>query len=232
MSFRHKVNALIAGALVLATTGSPALADDGLPLARIARDLGYAYTYLPYENAVALYRPGATIVVRPGDGFFSANERREPVYGMIPVYRNNDVYVSKRFVGEIRNVGRRATERTDAAPARDVTANGAVAPAIVRPPLGHVESIGATYDAVADAIVVRGRATPGSLVALAVRATLAATVPAVTVDSGATYARADGSFATRLGFGIDQYPESTFVVDASGLADAKIVSTKVPARVR
>ena len=123
MRLRHKFDLRWALALAaFAATTSPARADDSVALARVARDLGFSYAYLAYENAVALRRPGATIVVRPGDAFFSANDRREPVYGMVPVYRKNDVYVSRAFVDAPANrfhVGRIADRPGPCDSARD-----------------------------------------------------------------------------------------------------------------
>lgn len=216
-----------------AAVGTPLLAaaDDSIALASVARELGFAYTYLPYENAVSLYRPGATIVVRPGDAFFSANERREPVYGVVPFYRHNDVYVSRAFVDEIRDLGRTvgsiAIVGTTPAEAPEIAEPGvgrhAAAPAIA---LGRVESLVASYDATSDTIAVRGRATPGSRVALAVKATLGKEIPIVTVDRAVATTSVDGRFTATMTSGSDHFAPSLYTVEAAGVRDAApIVAT-------
>ncbi len=234
MSFRHKVSTSAALALAVATlAGAPASADDAVSLASVARELGFSYAYLPYENAVSLHRPGATVVVRPGDPFFSANERREPVYGMVPVYRRNDVYVSRAFIDEIRGLGRQFAGRTDRTERAEISAGSLPVVAQAAPAQatsGSVTALVATYDAKNDAILVSGHATAGSRVTLAVKATLADALPVVTVERAATYAAADGSFAGTLSFGADQFSESHYVVEARGSDDAVPVVAKVPAR--
>ncbi len=230
MRFRHKRIFQPALALAIAAASTaPVLADDTVSLARVARELGFSYRYLAYENAVALQRPGATIVVRPGDGFFSANERREPVYGIVPVYRHNDVYVSRAFVDEIRDLGRVPGGRSASGPI-EVLAVVPPRPAPAQAPSGKVSRLEAAYDSATDAIVVRGRATPGSRVALAVRATLSEILPVVTVERASTYAAADGTFAVRLGFGSDNFQESRYVVEATGESDARAMTATVPTR--
>ena len=225
MSLRHNVTRFGTAALVLGLT-SPALADATIPLARVARDLGFAYAYLPYENAVSLARPGATIVVRPGDAFFFANERREPVYGIVPVYRNNDVYVSRAFVDEIRGLGSRAA-RVGADIGADAAAPGSVAP--TEPP-GSVSGATATYDERTDRAVVRGTATPDSIVGVVLKGELASNLPVVVLDRTYVVAAGDGSFEARLSFGADHFAPSQFVVEAYGSRNARPVVARVPGR--
>ncbi|GAC1306754.1 MAG: hypothetical protein NVSMB19_19120 [Vulcanimicrobiaceae bacterium] len=230
MRVRHKIFSSAAFAVAVAASPIlPALADDAVSLTSVARELGFSYAYLPYENAVSLSRPGATVVVRPGDPFFSANERREPVYGIVPEYRRNDVYVSRAFIDEIRDLGRRAGDR--ASTAGVASAIVPMRPAPVQPPSGSVTTLAAAYDPTDDAILVRGSATAGSRVALAVKATLSESLPIVTVDRLVTYAGADGNFVASLSFGSDHFAQSRYVVEAAGSGNAAAVVAPVPARV-
>jgi len=230
MSYRHKI--LGSAVLTLAIAGwagGAAVADDALPLAQVARELGFTYTYLPYENAVSLSRTGATIVVRPGDAFFSANERREPVYGVVPFYQRNDVYVSRAFVEEIRNLGTLLGPR-DAA-GQIVVLGTAPQATAAQPPRGSVTTMAATYDATNDTILVRGRATAGAPIALAVRATLSENLPVISVDRAIAYAGADGAFVARLTFGSGNFAPARFIVAASGAENVSPVIAEVPPRV-
>lgn len=211
MSLRHNITR-VGAAMFAVGFASPGLADDAVPLATVARELGFTYAYLPYENAVSLARPGATVIVRPGDAFFSVNERREPVYGIVPVYRNNDVYVSRAFVDEIRGAGSRATSAT--------TGNGnftlPTRPLAPSEPPGRVATAIATYDERDDRALVSGMATPGSIVGVALRAELAAGIPVVVLDRTYVVASDDGTFAAHLSFGFDHFAPSRYVVEAYG----------------
>lgn len=235
MSFRHKV-LIGAAALTVAIVSSAPLtsfAEETMALERVASDLGFAYTYLPYENAVSLYRPGATIVVRPGDAFFSANERREPVYGVVPFYRNNDVYVSRAFVDEIRELGHGfgRVEIVGVPTTAGVLAGGnAPSPVTPTTPRGIVDTLAATYDATSDTIVVRGRATAGSRIALVVKSTLAQDLPVVIVDRAITFATTDGTFAATLTSGSDHFAQSRLVVEAAGNDNVAPVVASVAGR--
>ena len=203
-------------ALAVAATLAPAAADDGIALVRVARDLGYRYAYLPVENAVSLSRPGTTIVVRPGDSFFSVNARREPVYGMVPTYRNNDVVVSRAFESEIRAYAPRVSvvDQRDVHPAQD----GVSTP--IAPETGNVATVRAYYQQSESTIFVEGKATPGSRVTLVLRADLSENLPVVTLDGVDTFADANGRFHTNLDSAPDRFTFSRFFVEATAPGDA------------
>ena len=228
MSLRHNISTL--GVIALFTgLVAPASADDAIALATVARQLGFTYAYLPYENAVSLARSGATIVVRPGDAFFTANERREPVYGMVPEYRNNDVFVSPAFVEEIRGLGRRV-DRVDAEAARANSDAAILRPVAAIVPAGRVASAVASYDALEDRAIVRGIATPGSYVGIRLRAALSESLPMLTLDRTTVVAGADGTFVAHLSFGSDRFAPSHYTVEAYGTNDDRPIVTRVPER--
>lgn len=228
MSLRHNISALGVIALAAGLVG-PAAADDAIALATVARQLGFTYNYLPYENAVSLARTGATIVVRPGDSFFTANERREPVYGMVPEYRDNDVFVSPAFVEEIRSLGRPA-DRADAEALRASSDAAILRPVAAIVPPGSVTSAVASYDAREDRAVVRGIATPGSYVGLRLRAALSESLPVLTLDRTTVVAAADGTFVARLSFGSDRFAPSHYTVEAYGAKDDRPIFARVSER--
>lgn len=228
MSLRHNISTL--GVIAL-TAGlvAPVAADDAIALATVARQLGFTYSYLPYENAVSLARPGATIVVRPGDGFFTANERREPVYGMVPEYRNNDVFVSPAFVDEIRGLGRRA-DRVEAEATRAAADAAILRPVEAIAPPGSVTSAVATYDAREDRAIVHGMATPGSYVGIRLRAALSESLPVVTLDRTTVVAAADGTFVAHLSYGTNRFAPTHYTIEAYGVRDAAPIVARVPER--
>jgi len=214
-------------ALGLGTPGLAAAAD-GVALATVARELGFTYTYLPYENAVSLARPGATITVRPGDAFFFANERREPVYGDVPSYHDNDVYVSRAFVDEIRNLG---TRESASGEGLGRVASAAVAPRPVAPldPPGSVATAVATYDPGTDRALVTGTATPGSIVGIVLKAELSDALPVVVLDRTYVIAGADGTFAARLSFGAAHFTPGRYVAHVYGARNVRAIRSVLPA---
>lgn len=190
--------------------------DAAVPLAQVARQLGFHYGFLPFENAVSLARPGATVVIRPGDPFFSVNERREPVFGMVPEYRQNDVYVSRAFISEIRGLGH---------------AFGRPSSRIVmeqeRVDQGHVAELHLAQVPNSPRITVSGSATPGARVEIVLRAALSASLPIVVLDRTAAFADASGSFATVVSTAPDQFYASRFIVEASGAGDVAPTVAKI-----
>jgi hypothetical protein len=204
-----------ATAILCVAAVAPAAADDTVPLATVARELGYRYAYLALDNAVSLTRPGATIVVRPGDAFFTINERREPVYGEVPFYRDNDVVVSRAFEREIGPAPRHVavTDERDSRPS--------MAP---REPehadVGKVRTMSAYFLGSASAIEVVGTATPGAHVSLVLRANLSDQLPVVTLDGTDAVAGSDGTFRARLDNAPDRFSFSRYFIEASGPSDA------------
>jgi hypothetical protein len=204
-------------ALATAAASAPALADDGIPLAKVARDLGYHYAYLPLENMVSLTRGGSVITVRPGDAFFTVNDRREPVYGFVPVYSHNDVVVSSEFESEIRPLARKA-----AYDERQVRVAAQVAIPPPEPPdNGSVASVAAYYLRSADSVEVFGTATPGTHVSIVLRANLSEYLPVVTIDGADAVAGPDGSFQTQLNSSPDHFVFSRFFVEAKAPGDER-----------
>ncbi len=186
-------------------------------LAQVARQLGFHYSFLPFENAVSLARPGAMVVVRPGDPFFSANERREPVFGMVPEYRQNDVYVSRAFIAEIRGLGRPFGPPPSS-------------PVVMRAEAtdqGHVAELHLSQVPNSPRITVSGSATPGARVEIVLRAALSASLPIVVLDRTAAFADPSGAFATVVSIAPDNFYASRFIVEASGAADVAPTIAKI-----
>jgi hypothetical protein len=202
-------------AALATASAAPVAAGDEIPLATVARDLGYRYAYLPLENVVSLTRSGSVITVRPGDAFFTVDDRREPVYGFVPFYRNNDVVVSSAFEAEIRPNARRAAFLERAA---RIAAEPAPTPYTPRDN-GIVTSVAAYFLRSASAIEIFGKATPGTHVSVVLRANLSENVPVVTVDGADAVAGSDGSFYTRLNGAPDHFTFSRFFIEAKAPGD-------------
>jgi hypothetical protein len=214
------------GTLVLLAVGAaaaPALADGGIPLAKVARDLGFRYAYLALENGVSLTRAGAVIVVRPGDGFFTINNRREPVYGTIPFYRDNDVVVSHAFEAEIRGLGTPPARVAKRAPAPAIARRAAPAPADD----GQVRSVGGTFVAAASSVEIVGRATPGTLVTLVLRGDLSEGLPVITIGGTSVVADASGTFEARMSNAPDRFTYTRLFVEAAAPGNVSPITAYV-----
>lgn len=209
------ITSLAAFTIVAGPVG--ARTEAAIPLAQVARQLGFHYGFLPFENAVSLARPGATVVVRPGDPFFSVNERREPVFGMVPEYRQNDIYVSRAFIAEIRGLGH------PFGPA----ASSTVVMQQDRIDQGHVAELHLSQVPNSPRITVSGSATPGARVEIVLSAALSASLPIVVLDRTAAFADPSGSFATVVSTAPDNFYASRFIVEASGAGDVAPTVAKI-----
>jgi hypothetical protein len=124
------LNRLAVGAAlaIFVSTLAPAVvrAEEGYALSKVAADLGYKYAYLGPENAVSLYRPGVTVLVRPADILFYVNDKTESMTGSPPYFYLDEVYVSAEFVDRLRQIAARypANPGTGQAPVVVVNPNG------------------------------------------------------------------------------------------------------------
>jgi hypothetical protein len=199
---------------LVASSGAAALAADGVPLAKVAHDLGFRYAYLDQENGVSLTRAGAVIVIRPGDGYFTVNNRHLPVYGVIPFYRDNDVVVSRALEREIANF--LPTKPHVAARTWPAAAKPALAERVAPPvEAGQVRSVEGTFTPAASSVEIVGRATPGTTVTLELRAALSDMLPVVTLDGTAVVADRNGDFEAQLDNSPDRFSYSRLFVVAS-----------------
>ncbi len=79
-------------------------AQGEVALSRVAAQLGYSYAYLGPEDAVALTRPGVTVLIRPGERLFDVNDRTESTGGSAPRFYEHDVYVSPQMIARLRAI--------------------------------------------------------------------------------------------------------------------------------
>jgi hypothetical protein len=212
--------------LLVAWSGAAALADDGVPLAKVARDLGFRYSYLDQENGVSLTRAGAVIVIRPGDGYFTVNNRHLPVYGVIPFYRDNDVVVSRALEREIAHflpARPHVAARTWPTAAKPALAERAAPPVDA----GQVRSVEGTFTPAASSVEIVGRATPGTTVTLELRAALSEQLPVITLDGTEVVADRNGDFEAQLDNSPDRFAYSRLFVVATAPGNATPITVFV-----
>jgi hypothetical protein len=91
-------------AAVLTSTASSAFAAHATALSAVASRYGFHYSYLGPEDAVALTKPGVTVLIRPGEQLFDVNDRTEAMTGAAPRFYQSDLYVSDALVARLRSI--------------------------------------------------------------------------------------------------------------------------------
>ncbi len=219
---RHLRAAAVAATICLPLTAA-AEASGAVSLTKVAHDLGYHYAYLGPDEAVALSRPGIVVIVRPGTPTFDVNDRSIPVDGDVPLYKDGDVYVSRRMVAELR-----AIAGPGAAVGHNAVA-GVVAETPHRPvgPLA-IDALSAVHIEGDQALHVEGQATPLAPITLTLLARLSSSIPDVVVSRLHVSADGAGVFAGRVAIAPAFLSESQLIVVASTDANtSRSVTTMV-----
>lgn len=156
---RLALGAALASAAFAAVTPAAVQARD-VALTRIAAQLGYVYSYLGPEDAVALTRPGVTILVRPGERLFDVNDRTEAMLGPAPRFYEHDLFVSPQFVARLRALAAQFGGLTAQAPQAVTTGTVVAAATYVTGSIGElvVRQVPGTQQ-----VDVSGKAPSGNL---------------------------------------------------------------------
>jgi hypothetical protein len=181
-------SAAIFAALFL-TTATSAYAAHSTPLAAIASRLGFEYSYLGPEDAVALTKPGVTIVIRPGERLFDVNDRTEAMEGPPPRFYLSDVYVSDSLFARLKAIGSRypaAYEGHGLVVGRGAGGYGNVTGSIGFLKLGQVPG--------KQELAVGGKAPANLPITLTLVATFSSEVPDVILSRHLVTSDSDGTF--------------------------------------
>lgn len=192
---RLALGAALASVVFTAVTPAAVQARD-VALARVASQLGYAYSYLGPEDAVALTRPGITIVVRPGERLFDVNDRTEAMPGPAPRFYEHDLFVSQQFIARLRvlaghSKGTSAQAPSDVTPSTVVAAatyvTGSIGELIVRQVPGRQQ------------VDVSGKAPSGNLpITLTLIGTFSSEIPDTVLSRRQVFTDEDGRFRTTV----------------------------------
>ena len=204
--------------------GASALANQtqGEPLATVAHRLGFVYAYLGPDDVVSLVGHGISVVVRPGVPFFTVNDRVVPVEGDAPVYASGDLVVSSKFSKQLAAIERAAASRELPSRAEAMAENPAHIN--VAATAGHPQNVTALMlDSVkgSDDVAISGEATPGSLVAIVLKATADPVLPTIFLNRSFTVAGPSGQFSIKIATAPEYFTGSIFIAEASGIDDAK-----------
>ena len=222
MSNRPATAAWIATIAFCAST-APVAAAHETALAKVAAQLGYTYSYLGPEDAVALTRSGVTVVVRPGERLFDVNDRTEAMDGPAPRFSRDDVYVSDALVDRLRTIARftapAAIERREPVRYRDSQAAAAVAPVT-----GSITGLVVAQIPGQQAVSVAGKSPANVPITITLVSTMSSELPDTVLSRERISSDAHGSFATNVSIAPGYFRGSIITAVASsspGVAPAR-----------
>jgi hypothetical protein len=214
----------IASALIVTAMVCPvAAAQQELPLARVAAQSGFSYSWIGAERAVEISKPGMLIVLRPGQSLFEVNDRIETT-AVAPRYANNDLYISQSLANRLAQLARQPEAQARnlmiqrAAAARaEATELSAVTGAIkleVHPLPGS------------EALIVSGQAPAGVPVTITLFATYSTDLPTVVVSRNDAHPDASGRFSTIVPIAPDYFRGSLMDVLATSLPGVTVATAR------
>jgi hypothetical protein len=179
-------------ALALTIVARPAAAaDQFVSLAHLAPELGYTYTWIASEDAVALTRPGLYVLVRTGNPLYDVNDSVESTV-QAPQSRNNDVYVGSALAARLRALaakyappGERADPPSEPVAAAVGTVHGALA-------------LSVAPTKVSDAVVVSGSGPANLPLTISLSADIVRDMPRVLLSRTNVRTDAEGNFSVTI----------------------------------
>lgn len=208
--------------LAFCGTNASAASAHAEPLAKIAHRLGFVYTYLGPDDVVSLVGHGLSVIVRPGSPYFTVNERVQPIEGDAPRYEGGDLLISPAFSHQLAAIERAAA--ANFRPSRsDATSESAAHINVAAPggPPHNVTHVVLTAVPGTDDVSVSGEATPGSLVAIVLKATADPLLPTIFLNRSFAIADSDGRFGIRIATAPAYTTGSTFTAEAAAIDDAQ-----------
>jgi hypothetical protein len=189
---RYLVGPSLAAALFLSATPA-VMAAHLTSLMQAASQLGYAYSYLGPEDAVALTKPGVTIVIRPGERLFDVNDRTEAMDGSAPLFSHYDIFITDALLARLRQISAKYPSQTTGDRAIVVQNGSSVANAT-----GSISNLTLAQAPGKQDISVAGKA-PGNLpITLTLVGTFSSEIPDVVISRNEVVSDADGTFKTDI----------------------------------
>jgi hypothetical protein len=178
---------------VLITSAPSAFAAHLTSLMKAAADLGYAYSYLGPEDAVALTKPGVTIVIRPGERLFDVNDRTEAMDGSAPMFSHSDIFISDALLARLRQIAGKYPAQTSGERAIVVQNGSAVANVT-----GAITGLTLSQVPGKQDINVWGKAPANLPITLTLVGTFSIEIPDVVISRNEVVSDADGTFKTDI----------------------------------
>jgi hypothetical protein len=205
-------------------------------LASVAAALGYTYAYLGPEDAVALSRPGVTIVIRPGERLYDVNDDTEAIDGPAPRFERSDLLVSDAFVVRLRQIAQRYPVQPGD---RTVTAVTKPLPGALLSQANEPSTAQAT-GAIGDLSVrqvpgtqklaVSGKAPPNLPITLTLVGAFSAEIPDVVLSRTTVTSDASGSFEKTLSIAPGYFRGALLTLVASSVSGVTSASEQLEAK--
>jgi hypothetical protein len=218
---------LVAVCSLFAAPGVAAAAQQGVPLASVARTANLQYAWLGAERAVQLSGPGLVVVVRPGDPIYGVNDHVE-VAAVTPHYAANDIYVSPATARRIEALAGQAWtafSRTQETLARQeaAMANTAMGAAEMQGSIVlHVQPLKG-----AEALLVTGEAPPEAPVRITLLATMSSDLPNVLLSRNDLTSSSAGTFQAIVPIAPDYLRRSFIHVLATSVPGVTSASAQI-----
>jgi len=182
-----------------------AAGGEFVPLARLAPALGYTYTWIAAESAVALTRPGMYVLVRTGNQLYDVNNAVEST-AQAPVYRNNDIYIGTSLAARLRSL---------ADSTRPAGANlAAVRSTAVAPSHGSL-TVATVPTNTADAVIVSGTGPANTPLTITLSADITRDMPRVVLSRTSIETDAAGNYSSRISTAPLELRKSLVLVSAT-----------------
>jgi hypothetical protein len=217
---------LSATALALAvamTSSTAAFAAHQTALAQAAAQLGYAYSYLGPEDAVALTKPGVTVVIRPGERLFDVNDRTEAMDGSAPQFSHSDIFISDSLLARLKQISAKYPSQPSGGARAIVIQNGSAVANVS----GAITGLALSQVPGKLDIAVSGKAPANLPISLTLYATFTTEIPDVVVSRNEVVSDADGSFKTEIPPSSAYYHGAILTVVASSVSGVASAKSKI-----
>jgi len=212
-------------AAVIAAAPVAGIAAHESALSKVAADLGFDYSYLGPEDAVALTRPGVTVVVRPGERLFDVNDRTESMDGPAPRFSHTDLFVSDKLVDRLRQIAARYPSTVPGESTIGIA--GEAARTDVTSVSGAIGGLAVSQIAGEQEISVSGKAPANLPITITLVSTFSVEVPDVELSRHEVTSDTDGSFKTTVSVASGYYRGSILTVIASSLPGVSSAKSQI-----
>jgi hypothetical protein len=212
-------------AAVIAAAPVAGIAAHESALSKVAADLGFDYSYLGPEDAVALTRPGVTVVVRPGERLFDVNDRTESMDGPAPRFSHTDLFVSDKLVDRLRQIAARYPSTVPGESTIGIA--GEAARTDVTSVSGAIGGLAVSQIAGEQEISVSGKAPANLPITITLVSTFSVEVPDVVLSRHEVTSDTDGSFKTTVSVASGYYRGSILTVIASSLPGVSSAKSQI-----
>jgi len=207
----HRLALLVVAFALVFSSRSAIAGEDLVSLARVAPQLGYSYTWIPSESAVALTRPGVYVLIRTGNPLYDVNDSVESTT-QVPQFRNNDILIGRSLVARLRSL---AANSAGNHPSESIAVSRRL---VASAPVHGALTVSVSSAQTADAVVIAGTGPPSVPLTITLTADISREIPRVLLSR--TYAETDkdGNFTARLSTAPLYFQKSTIHVAVTSLA--------------